>query len=274
MEDAMPIPFPINHDLHNHTALSECCADEKMTAANTFAFAKEHGYEKVVITDHFWDPAAPGASDWYAPQDLDHVRKILPLPKSDTLELLFGCETEFCGGNKIGITRDCYSAFDMIVVPVNHFHMEGFVRPVDCNDEVKVAELLTARLEELCRLSLPWRKIGVAHLNAANIEGIDYNVALGLAPEARLREVFRFLGKNGAGIELNAACFLPGWREYEDAALRLFRIALEENCRFYCASDAHATTELGAVPERMREVADALGLVAANAFSPKYINND
>ena len=261
-------PFPINHDLHNHTYLSSCCDDVNMTAENTLAFAKEHGYNRVVFTDHFWDSNAPEPSEWYAPQNLEHIRQILPLPTDDSVELLFGCETEFCGGAKIGITPENYGVFDMIIVPVNHFHIEGFVRPPECDTAEKVAELLTSRLEEACMLSLPWKKIGFAHLNDGFVNGVDYNEVLRIASGARLREVFRFLGQNGAGVELNAACFRPDWRENEDARLRLYRIACEENCKFYCASDAHAVAELAALPERMREVADLLELRADDLFTP------
>lgn len=53
----------------------------------------------------------------------------------------------------------------------------------------------------------------------------------------RLKPVFRKFAQLGAGIELNADCFLPGWREQEDAHLKLYRIARDEGCKFYCGSD-------------------------------------
>ena len=265
----MDKPFPINHDLHNHTFLSACCHDERLTAAYTLEFAKKHGYDRVVITDHFWDEAVPGASSWYAPQGLDHVREALPLPKDEDVQVLFGCETEYCGGNKLGIAPAHFDIFDMIVIPVNHFHMEGFVRPAACDTPELLAELLTTRMEALCTLSLPWHKIGIAHLNECIfLRGEGYFRAMQLVPEDRIRAVFRHLAAGGTGIELNASAFFPGWRADEAATLRLFRFALEEGCKFYCASDAHTCEDLLRVPQRMREGADVLGLTMKDLFVP------
>ena len=261
--------FPINHDLHCHTFFSKCCEDPAMTADYILDFAAAHGYDTVAITDHFWDPAVPGASGWHSSQDYDNICKSLPLPANNSVNMLFGCETEYCGGKKLGIAPQTYDKFDIIIVPVNHFHMDGFVRPLDCDTPEKLAELLTSRMEEICQIPLPWTKIGIAHLNGCIfMEGEGYNRAMMLAPEDRLREVFRFFGKNGAGIELNTACFPHGWRDDEEASLRLFRIALEENCKFFCASDAHTQSDLLTINERMREVADVLGLTAENLFMP------
>lgn len=265
----MPKPFPINHDLHNHTFLSNCCPDERLIADYVLAFGKEHNYERMVITDHFWDAKVPGASSWYATQDLDQIKQALPLPKDSSMELLFGCETEYCGGKKLGISSEHFNEFDMIVIPVNHFHMENFVRPASCDTPQKLASLLTQRLEELCQLSLPWNKIGIAHLNdCIFLRGEGYFTALDLVPENRIREVFRFLGQKGAGIELNASAFFPGWRAEEERSLRLFRIALEEGCSFYCASDAHTTDDLMRIPNRMEETVRVLGLTRDNLFIP------
>lgn len=262
-------PFPINHDLHTHTFISECCGDEKLTAAYTIGFAKQNGYDAVCVTDHFWDAGAPGASEWYSPQDLRHVKQSLPLPRADGVRVMFGCETEFCGGTKIGITPACYAEFDMIVVPVNHFHMEGFVRPAECNTVEAVSELLIRRLEELLKLDLPWEKVGIAHLNdCIYMHGDEYDNALMMIPEARLRSVFGGLARKGAGIELNASAFRPGWDQNGKGGYRLLKTALEENCKFYCASDSHECVNLEMIAARMRGAADTLGLTAGDLFMP------
>ena len=262
--------FPIDHDLHCHTALSACAHDDGLTAAYIVDNARRNGYATVAITDHFWDRKAAGASDWYAPQDLSHVRGSLPLPDGGDTQVIFGCETEFCGGKKIGITPENYNYFGMIVVPVNHFHMDGFSRPADCVTPAQVAELLVTRLEELCLLPLPWRRVGIPHLNGCSFPSEDgYMEAMMLADENRLRAAFMCLSKAGAGIELNAFSFPTGWRENETALLRLMRLAKEEGCRFYCCSDAHARGDLKLVGERLREVADVLSLTAGDLFTPE-----
>lgn len=265
----MPKPFPINHDLHCHTFLSSCSPDEQLTAPYIHAFGRARGYDTIAITDHFWDAAVPGASGWYAAQDLNHIRQALPLPGGGAPRMLFGCETEYCGGQKLGIAPEHYDLFDMIVIPVNHFHMVDFVRPASCDTPQKLAELLIGRLEALCALSLPFSRVGIAHLNECIfLRGEGYFRTLELVPEARARAVFRFFAKQGVGVELNASAFFPGWRADEAATLRLFRLALAEGCRFYCATDAHRREDLLRIPQRMREAVDVLGLTEADLFAP------
>ncbi len=69
------------NDLHCHSSLSSCCGDERMVPERILRHAVEVGYEAICLTDHLWDSAVPGASKWYAPQDIAHVRSALPLPE-------------------------------------------------------------------------------------------------------------------------------------------------------------------------------------------------
>lgn len=263
--------FPADHDLHCHTRLSSCSGDPEQTPETILAHARAHGYSCVCLTDHFWDsPAVPGASPWYLPQDLDHVRSALPLPDGGSVRLAFGCETEWCGGAALGIAPEHHGAFEFVVVPPNHFHMKGFVRPEGVDTEEKAALLLVERLEGLLAHPLPWPKVGIAHLNCGLVfrEG-DLCSVLRAVPEDRFRAAMRAFAERGAGIELNCGCFAenrrrPGWRE--DDELRLFRFAKDEGCRFYLASDAHHPAELSTVPDVGPAVVAALGLDARHLF--------
>ena len=82
--------FAVGHDLHCHTNLSSCCKDERMTAENILANAAASGYDTVCFTNHLWDAAVEGASAWYAPQHIDHVRRLLPLPTAAGVRVCFG----------------------------------------------------------------------------------------------------------------------------------------------------------------------------------------
>lgn len=82
------------NDLHCHSSLSACCADKRMTPERILRHAEEAGYETICLTDHLWDSAVPGASGWYAPQNIEHVRAALPLPQAPSCHFYFGCETE------------------------------------------------------------------------------------------------------------------------------------------------------------------------------------
>lgn len=259
--------FPIDHDLHCHSQLSSCSSDPEMTVAAIVAHAKANGYTTQCITDHLWDCTVPGASGWYAPQDIAHVRKNLPLPEVDGLRVVFGCETEYCGGTKLGLDKSHYDTFDFIVIPPNHFHMKDFVRPSSYDTEEKVAALFVERLESLTRLGLPWEKVGIAHMTCGLIfrEG-DVNRVFSLVDEHRFRKTMAFFAKVKAGIELNLSCFLPGWQKQEDAVLRLYRMAKEEGCRFYLGSDAHHLKGLSAIPQYAKEVVSLLRLTGENLY--------
>ncbi|MDD3244334.1 MAG: PHP domain-containing protein [Eubacteriales bacterium] len=262
--------FPIRHDLHCHTRLSLCSNDPAMTPEAILAHARAAGYDEVCLTDHFWDEDVPNPNDFYAAQGLAHVRQNLPLPPHEGLTVRFGCETEYRGGAELGLSPAHYDAFDIILVPLNHFHMSDVRDRTKYHTPEAVAGLFLERLEQLTALPLPWKKVGLAHLNCPLLfdEG---NVArvLEILPEDGLRAVFSFYARQGAGIELNAAAFPPAWKEERDAQLRLFRIAKACGCRFYCGSDAHHPAGLPLVGERLPEVVSALGLTAADRWSPR-----
>jgi histidinol phosphatase-like PHP family hydrolase len=160
----MSIKANIIHDLHQHSVLSACCHDRDMTPERLLANAIEEGYDTICITDHAWDARVPGASKWYAPQTVEHILQSLPLPSSGDIRFCFGCETEYCGGNKPGLNKTSYELFDFIVIPINHFHMIDFVRPSAINTPELITNLFLTRLEELQQLDLPWNKIGIPHL--------------------------------------------------------------------------------------------------------------
>ena len=261
------MPFPIDHDMHCHSCLSSCSNDPAQSVQAILEHAKACGYTLQCITDHLWDNLVPGASNWYAPQDVEHVKKNLPLPKDDQVRLVFGCETEFCGGTKLGLDPRHYDDFDFIVIPPNHFHMKNFVRPDTYDTEEKIASLFVERLEEISSIDLPWRKVGIAHMVCGLIfkEGDPYRV-YELVDEARFRAVMSKFARLGAGIEINLSSFRLDWQAHEDAILRLYRLAKEEGCKFYLASDAHHPRDLELVPGLAPGVVAALGLTEDDQF--------
>ena len=265
--NAMSHPFPIDHDLHCHSHLSSCSSDPAQTTEAMLAHAKANDLKTICVTDHFWDSPVPGASDWYGPQNFEHICKNLPLPKDDEVRFLFGCETEFCGGKKLAIAPEHYDAFDFIVIPPNHFHMKDFVRPSSYDTAAKIADLLVERLEQLQAFDLPWRKVGIAHMVLDLIfkEG-DHAKVYGLVDEKRFRAAMRFFADHGTGIEINCWSFLPGWRKDEEAFLRLYRLAKDEGCKFYLASDAHHPEEMELVTKYAPEVCESLGLTEADCY--------
>ena len=247
--------FQINHDLHIHTNLSSCCYDMGMTKETILDFASKSNYEAICFTDHLWDRDVKGPSIWYETQDISHISQLLPLPVSDKIRVMFGCEIEY-SLQGLSLDPEHFDLFDFVVIPVNHFHMTGFTRPEDYDTPEKIAELFTRRLEDLVCMDLPWEKVGIAHLTCSLTfpdSGDGLYRVFRLMPEKRLSNIFRFLAKRGTGIELNAGCFNPGWTAHEDDILRIYRIAKNEGCRFYCASDAHSIGGFGGVFQNLGE---------------------
>ncbi|HOJ10116.1 MAG TPA: PHP domain-containing protein [Clostridiales bacterium] len=241
----MSTNISITHDLHQHSITSFCCSDKEMIPQRLLSNAVENGYDTICITDHVWDALVPGASKWYSEQPIEHVCQSLPLPSAEGIRFCFGCETEYCGGEKLGLARSSFSLFDFVVIPINHFHMLDFVRPSSINTAILVADLLLTRLEELQQLDLPWEKIGIAHLTS-RLAFREGNVAdvYDYMPEDRLLQIFGFFAQYGTGIELNACSFRPGWEERFNSLMRPYSLAKQAGCKFYFASDAHKVSEL------------------------------
>ncbi len=256
----------IDHDLHQHTFLSACSSDPEMSAAKILEHALASGYHTVCLTDHLWDNKVPGSSDWYRPQDIAHIQQALPLPQADGIRFYFGCETEYCGGKKLGLAPESYDLFDFIVIPPDHFHMVDFVRPAAYNTPALVADLLQERLEELQLLDLPWTKLGIAHLTTSLIfpEGDVLEVIAQLS-EQRLARIFSGFAQKGTGIELNASSFRGDWQKDEELSLKIYRIAKAAGCKFYFASDAHGVASLP-IKKQLEPVVLALGLTQQDIY--------
>lgn len=239
-----------------------------MLSQHILEYAEKKEYRAICLANHLWDSRVAGASDWYRGQDIPHLLQALPLPQSNKVRFLFGCEIEYLGQGRISLKAEHFSLFDFIIISVNHMHMEGLIRPPETQAASEVAALFTQRLEELVSINdLPWEKIGIAHINAKHLyrPGCAADV-LSLCDRKRLSSVFRKVSTLGGGIELNASAFLDA-KESLNVHLELFNLAREAGCRFYCASDAHTTESLDLSP--LHNIITQLGLTKKNQFIPR-----
>lgn len=258
----------IDHDFHVHTFLSSCSNDPASTPANILAAAAAVGLRALAVTDHMWDSGVPGASNWYASQDYEHimqVRKQLPEDRHG-IRVFIGCETEYCGNGKIGISRETADKLDFVLVPMSHLHMKGFTISKSVTDSGAVAGLMVERFHEVLDLDLA---DGIAHpfLPLGFKERVDEIV--GLISDRQFADCFRRAAKLGVSIECTTGFFpsLSGGEQegWHDATfLRMLAIAKRMGCRFHFASDAHSLAGIGTVT-KLAPFTEALG------FTPEDI---
>ena len=143
-------------DMHTHTFISDCCHDENANVQNFLDKAAEVGIQVLGITDHCWEhPKMPGASPWYAKQDIPWVKQIEKELPADThgIKLYIGIESEYCGmSDTIGISAEGAANFDYVLIPHTHTHMKNFVMPRDpiyTQTNEKVKERLRAAFPEV-----------------------------------------------------------------------------------------------------------------------------
>ena len=258
--------YIVDHDLHIHSNLSTCSRCPEQTPERIAQYAVDMGLKTICITDHFWDEKVPGASAWYAPQNFPHISLCKPLPQPQGVQFLFGCETELPANGIPALAKDHFDLFDFVIIPPNHMHMDGLVRPAGIDTPQKMARLLEDRLENLIMQDLPFEKIGIAHLTCKVMfpEGCASDVAVEL-DETRLLRIFEGYAKAGCGIELQAFSFLE-WDTRREDCLRIYRIAKAAGCKFYLGSDAHHPDWMEAVPDRLPKVIDALGLTESDRY--------
>ena len=255
--------FTYDHDLHIHSLLSSCSRDAEQTPQSILNYAKRNGLKTVALTDHYWDGAVPGASDWYAPQNFEHISKAKPLPTDPDIRFLFGCETDLDKHLTLGIPKERFNDFDFIIIPTTHLHMTDFT--IQKNDAASLdarARLWVERLDAILSMELPFQKIGLAHLAChliAPSSREDYLSVLEMIPTCEMERLFKKAATLGIGIELNAND-MSFADEEADTVLRMFRIAKRMGCKFYLASDAHHPAHFEALDQTFARAIDLLEL--------------
>ncbi len=240
--------FKIDHDYHIHSHLSSCSNDPGQTAKAILEYAEKNKFNKICLTDHFWDEKVAGAIGWYRQQNYKHISSILPLPESESVKFCFGCETELDKHMTLGISDETIEKLDFVIIPTTHLHMTGFTIDEGVSSVEERAELYVERLDKLLDMGLPFEKIGIAHLTSSLIaydpEDFDKHLrVLDLIDDKTYEELFSKISKKGAGFELN---FTVGDYSEEQLprVLRPYKIAKNVGCRFYLGSDAHKLREL------------------------------
>lgn len=268
--------YRVDHDFHIHSRLSSCSRDPEQHPANLLRWAQENGYDKICLTDHFWDETVPGASTWYAPQDYAHICQSLPLPQSEKTRFYFGCETDMDKFFTVGISPERLADMDFVVIPTTHLHMMGFT--LDEKDDALScrARLYVERFHRLLDMDLPFEKVGIAHLTCwlmakSSVPGQWRHLdVLDMISDAEFEGLFTRAAEKGLGIELN---FTPSCFNEKDLVreLRPYRLAKKCGCKFYFGSDAHHPAEMQGGKARFEQIVDLLDLQEEDKFSFTFL---
>lgn len=251
------------HDIHIHTHLSSCCMDKDATPENIIKIASEKGLKTIGFSDHVWDNPAFIPSDWYRPQNLEHILKIKQELPKDTygVKVLIGCETEYCGNGVIGLSREAASQMDYVLVPMSHTHQRGFVIPDKEYTNIEVAQLMVDYFKGVLNLDIA---TGIAHpfapLGFKDVDGI-----LNCISDEEFSECFSMAAEKGVSIEINAAIFHEALGKYDDKChdesyIRIFKIAKKSGCLFHFGSDAHSLDNFKERIEPLKKIVNDIGI--------------
>lgn len=261
--------YKADFDLHIHSQLSLCSGDPEQTAECILNYGEKTGLTTLCVTDHFWDEKVTAEhGDWYVQQDFNHICQIKPLPKSDKVRFLFGCETEMDRDMNVALSKERLDEFDFIIVPTTHMHMGELIVPKGWDTPKLRAQLWVNKLNALLSKDLPFYKMGIAHLTcplifANNSEA--YLETLASIKDEDMHRIFAKAAEKKVGIELNSFDFRYDENEKE-TVLRPYRIAKEEGCKFYTGSDAHHPSELYEAPKFFARAVEDLGLTEDDKF--------
>ena len=252
--------YVFDHDFHIHSQISSCSRDPEQSNERILKYAEDEGLHTIVLTDHFWDEKVEGASKWYSKQNFEHISQAKPLPQSDKVKFLFGCETEMDKYMTVGCSRERMDEFSFIIVPTTHFHMENFtIADEHLATPQTRAQVWVDKLDALLAMDLPFHKIGIAHLICGLIwkgDRAKYLETLDSITDSDMHRIFAKAARLGVGIEINMS--YPD--EERDTVLRPFRIAKEEGCKFYLGSDAHHPAGLDNARKKFERAIDDLEL--------------
>ena len=238
----------IQHDVHMHTFLSRCSDDPNFLPPAIIERSKANGIRVLGFTDHMWDKTMPGGDNAvYRNQDYDHVVKIHDMmpDRIDGIRILFGCETEYYGKGRIGISKEVASLFNYVLVPTNHTltdfaKEEGLISPTELAKELvkRFREVLSFDVAAgICHPMLPMGFFDIGDKIFNSISNEEFNECFSMANEKKV------------SLEINS-CTFPGIYSRgtdgftDETYLRFFTLAKEAGCKFHFGSDAHSIEDI------------------------------
>lgn len=255
-----------DHDFHIHSTISPCCHDENQIPENILKYAKENGFRKICLTNHFWDENVKSPADWHEKERFDYISTVLPLPQDKNVNFMFGAEADMDYEYTVGVSEERYDKFDFIIIPTTHLHLAGNTVKEKLQTPEEAAEHWIKRFEELLKKNLPWHKTGIAHLTCGHIFKERTAEVIQLIPNEKLYELFSDCSQKGLGIELNMKTLTLS-QEEKAILLRPYFIAKDCGCKFYLGSDSHKIEALKGTKENFEDIITVLDLKESDKFT-------
>ena len=260
--------YIVDNDLHIHSQLSRCSQDPLQTPENILKYAEDNGLKAICLTDHFWDETVEGAYDIYPRLTYEYISAAEPLPQSETVRFLFGCEADISKSLTLGISRERMELFDFVIISTTHFHsVGGAISEEDAASVLNRAAAWVKRVGFVLDQNLPFHKIGLSHLTCTLIAPTreEYLAVLEAIPSSEMERLFTKAARLGVGIELNARDLKFADAEAE-IVLRPYIIAKACGCKFYFGSDAHHPEAFETSKKLFERAVQLLGLTEEDKF--------
>ncbi len=233
----------IKHDFHFHTFYSND-ADKTANIENYVKIAKEIGYKKLGVTEHFWDDKIEGAFDFYKPLTYAHVSQVkadIERFNSDEVKLYFGAEVEYNPAIKApAITEETAEKFDFIIVP--HSHVHETCPAMYTETPARHLEYLLEVYDNIIESSVGKYILSMAHPFELVRCPYSNNILIDMVSDDTFKRMFEKTAKKDIAVEINAGAIYWGKTDADvekSSRIRMFRLAKEAGCKFTFGSDAH-----------------------------------
>ncbi len=233
----------LEHDLHVHTFLSECCMSQEQTPENIIREAQELGLKQIGFADHLWANPTLKPHLFYEKQDFRSIaelrRQLTAIEIPEGIQVLVGCEAEMAGPGHYGITPRLAEMLDFVLLSTDHFYFHGFVEePALRTPKALAAHMLKmfiagARSGLATALAHPMIPHGYLDI---------YEDTMAELSDQQLVDAFGIAAENGVALEISGN-YLPDRKRSQnfdiEIPLRIIDMAKIAGCKFTFGSDAH-----------------------------------
>jgi len=254
-----------DHDFHIHSTVSRCCKDPEQTPSRILRYAEENGFNKICLTNHFWDENVKSEAQWIDEHGFSYLISVLPLPKSDTVSFLFGAELDMDYNGVLGISPERLDMLDFVTVATTHMHLAGNTVREKISSPEEAAAIWLEKIRRLLSMELPFYKMGLAHMTTGHILKEDTPAVIKLLKDNELYDIFSLCASKGLGIELNTKTIFSS-EEEKEILLRPYFIAKDSGCKFYLGSDSHKTSALLGAKDNFERIITLLDLKESHKF--------